>query len=422
MDGFFMFARLKEHHFGSCCRKKTLLPRSGTTALEMDYAYTGDYYYSDDYSADASPATVASTNATNPVVSTIDEEEETLIFLDIDGVLNVGINDAENGALLLNDKNLAVITRLAKSPSLATSEMRNNIARVKAVLRAIPSHGDKTYADFMCEQGFEFSVELTKRFARIVLAAGSNAEVVLSSTWRWPQYEKRVAMLETAVSKFMGRKFRFASSTHLCKERAGVDRLRTIADDMAMLGKQRDVSRPLNVIVLDDFFFTSFDNGEMDIGDTKIRSRWDAAKYICQRYAPSENANIRCTVVHTFTQFHTPDGIEVKLGTGLTMEHVRQAKRALQRQHSIRSLSTAADSDDSLGYEFSTRRKVNKKLDDGVSPGVQKGNGGKSSSYALAELRQVMSETTRAAAGFVVHWLHLGLTFFKSVRPKCLSA
>lgn len=262
---------------------------------------------------------------------TVDAEDvETLIYLDVDGVLNIGIRDPGDSSLLLNETNLAHVKKMADSLDLYPAGVRDNVERMLATMERVLPHGDTSYADFACSGELEVSGELVRRLATIIRAAGARAQVVLASTWRLPKYVQRMEKLEAVMSEHLNQPFRFDQRTRLCAEHGARDRLRTIGDHMAKLGTGRDRSLPLNVVVLDDFCITGFEEGQMDINGERIRSPEAAASYLRRRYAPrtSEDVPMSCIVVHTYDEWHAR-GHKIQVGSGLTMECVCEATRFL---------------------------------------------------------------------------------------------
>lgn len=278
------------------------------------------------------PAHCNSGRSTLPGYVECSEDVETLIFLDVDGVLNIGVRDPGNSALLLNDTNLSYVKKVSKSLHLLPTPVRNNVTRMQAALNKPLTQGDGTYADFACYGGSEVADELVRRLVTIMRAAGNKAQVILASTWRRPQYQQRVSKLEAKMSDYLNERFTFDQRTRLCTEHGGLDRLRTIGDHMEMLGKKRDLSQPLRVLVLDDFCITGFEEGKMDVDKELIRSPDAAATYLCRRYAPmAKTVPMHCAVIHTYDEW-VAQGITVQLGCGLTTEHVCAAARFLSQE------------------------------------------------------------------------------------------
>lgn len=185
----------------------------------------------------------------------------------------------------------------------------------------------------------DISDVLAKRFAQIVRTAGSNVQVILSIAFssgphcRQEPAASIVTRLERLISKFMGRRFAF-ESTKLCSQCDGRSRLRSIGNAVSKLRRRRTSIRPLSVMVFDDFFNTDFSEGAMDMGDMEIRSPEEAADYIKQRYidaADSADSPIRCAVIHTYSHMVTPEGFVVHIGTGLTLDFVSKAENFLHR-------------------------------------------------------------------------------------------
>lgn len=254
----------------------------------------------------------------------------TLIFLNVDGVLNVSLHTPGGRNVLLSDATL----ELARTPPTGRTSLAQgaHIARMQAVLKRELQHGDDSYADFACSSSDEYSERLVQRLAFIIAAAGPRAEVVLSAAWSFVG----VTLLEQAISKYVGRQFIFKRYSPQRSDVGGVGRLRAIGDHMAALQFQGPTgviqdwrSRRLRVLVLDDFNATGFNGGEMDIDGEKIRNPQDAASYIGRRCAASTFGCVQCAVVHPFDEWTASDQLSVRMGTGLTLECVCKAAQFL---------------------------------------------------------------------------------------------
>lgn len=308
-------------------------------------------------------------------------EGQTVIFLDVDGVLNIGIRDPGNSALLLNDANLANVKKMAESIDRLPGPVRDNVVRMLATVDRELADGDTSYVDFACHGTNEVSEELVRRLAVILRAAGPKGQVVFASTWRWPQYNKRVKKLEAMLSSMLGQDFTFKQRTKLCTERGGQDRLRTIGDHMAMLGAKHDGSSPLNVLVIDDFSITGFKDGKMDIDEQRIRSPEDAAMYLKQRFSPKRSALLNCAVIHTYDEWDV-NGVTVQIGSGLKSERVCEAVKFLGHKDSLHgcgdkdekctSTATTPDSEEYGGSDSDTASGSNGVASSGLDITVKK--------------------------------------------------
>lgn len=275
-------------------------------------------------------------------------EVETVILLDVDGVLNVGIADpGSKHPLLLSEHNLDFVNKVEDESGLHGSALR-----LHAVMNRGLTHGDTTYAAFAASNELEVCNELVARLACIINAAGPCAKVIMSSNWRLPQFASRTKQLEDSISAHLGRPFALDGRTRVCKETRGKDRLRTLGDYMESLGRTyaTAASRPPNVLVLDDFSITTFRGGSMDLDGYPIRSHQAAAEYLQRRYSPLGTSVARCAVIHTYDEWRYAEGRTLKIGSGLTQERVCEALQFLGQacphcSDIVRESTTVPDAD-----------------------------------------------------------------------------
>mmetsp|Transcript_64036 Transcript_64036/g.180276 ORF Transcript_64036/g.180276 Transcript_64036/m.180276 type:complete len:324 (-) Transcript_64036:13-984(-) len=248
----------------------------------------------------------------------------TLLFVDVDGVLNVGIEDS--GAMVeLSSANVRQALEMKKNAG--ASEARNDLAeKVIATYNHEIGHGDATYAEYVSSTPFHCCKRMIGRLAQLIHAAGDNCTVVLSSSWRHPQHEGRVRRLERALSTLLGKKFRFHARTALVEDRSPGARLRAIGDFVSQ--RSRRCARPwtrYRVLVLDDFHVSAMDGWRCD--GTRVDSTAAAEEYLRSRMPGHGGSSAR--VVHTFDKWTTPSGLAVRVGAGLTSEHFCSAMHFL---------------------------------------------------------------------------------------------
>jgi hypothetical protein len=254
-----------------------------------------------------------------------DADVETVIFVDVDGVLNVGVRDHGDAPLLFNDSNrdFALGQRGRRQASKQDEECVTKLQSVAT--QCPPAHQEgSSYSDLACGKGSHVSEVLAQRLAEIVHAAGPRRSVVLSSNWRKPQHAARVKKLEAEVSRQMGAEFMFDARTRPAEERSAADRLRCIGDYVESLfdcnGRFHD-GRPLRLLVLEDFFITPLDGWAC--GTFKVDSCAAAEAYLLNRAPPS--ANVAAKLVHTYHEWCTPSGLRVQVGGGLTDSFFQEA-------------------------------------------------------------------------------------------------
>lgn len=259
------------------------------------------------------------------------EEAETLIFVDADGVVNVGVRDTVGQSpLLLCEANLA---RCRACPPVTTvaAATGSAVAAATHIMSAAAArdigHGDEgTYAKFATQPGScDISPLFAQRLADIIRCAGPRVVMVLSSSWRKATHQARVSALEDALTQHCGRSISFESRT-----KPGGDepekRIELIGDfvhDYSATRQQPEV--PLRVVVLDDFGASHPKN-------------WKIKQCVSSTDAVEEHLRARSTqphqttvkLVHTYDEWRTELGLPVRIGTGLTTAKVCEAQCYLQ--------------------------------------------------------------------------------------------
>lgn len=244
---------------------------------------------------------------------------ETLIFVDVDGVLNVNIGDPGNSPMEFNIKNV--------ERALAQWDNRQNLSpRIRACLeRIVAVHSRKvcnaegaTFADLVSESN-SLSDVAVGRLAKVIQAAGESCSVVLSSTWRLPRYDCRLRQLEDALSRHLGRPFGFHDRTGLIEDRTADERLRCIGDYVEKYrARVGSTHSNLRVMLLEDFHVRPLGSWACD--GRKMNSLADVEEYLCTR-APGISAKL----IHTFDEWLVEGGLRVQVGTGLTQALVHDA-------------------------------------------------------------------------------------------------
>lgn len=250
------------------------------------------------------------------------DEYETLIFVDVDGVLNVGIADPGQRAIELNDSNIKIALDNWENRRQMNEGFQNSVERVMATCERHLDGSADSLVEHASRDGTSLSELLVWRLAQIIEAAGSNSLVVLSSSWR--SERRRVLQLEEALGRHLGGPFSFGAHTDACEESgAPVVRLQSIA----MFVEQHCARKPLanragglRVLVLDDFHIQPFD---WSCGKVSIDGPQAVEAFLrCRVPAPID---ARVELVHPYDEWVTPAGISVQVGTGLTDAHLRRA-------------------------------------------------------------------------------------------------
>jgi len=261
-------------------------------------------------------------------------DEETLIFVDVDGVLNLAVRDPEDAAPVgLSHENIDVARKVWA--------MRKRRLRGEPMIERILDVHDRkleegegeaaTYAKLAHREAVGLSDVLVERLARLIRTAPC-CTVVLSSTWRMPEHKFRVQRLEAALGHHLGSpRWAFHARTSLAPERGATERLQRIGDfvvDHLARGRGR---RELRVLVLDDFMVNAFHG--WPCGGCPMDSCEAAERYLSDRAARGLGREPACDlavrVIHTYDEWTTASSLFVQVGTGLTIGHFRRAESFL---------------------------------------------------------------------------------------------
>lgn len=244
-------------------------------------------------------------------------QAETLVFVDVDGVINVGIRDTETRSpLLLCEKNLAQ----SKQTPGKTSHIIRSVGR-----RQIGQGDEGTYARFATtSDSSDICPILAQRMAEIIVHAGPQVVMVLSSSWRKDSHQNRVLDLEAALSKYSGTSIKFEHRT-----KPGGDnpdkRVALIGDFIHDYTESRSASLgPLRVLVVDDFAATHPRDWQFPDAITSERNLEDHWR---GRSAQPDETFVK--LLHTYDEWKTDKGVPVQIGSGLTCAKVSEARRWL---------------------------------------------------------------------------------------------
>jgi len=286
---------------------------------------------------------------------------ETLIFVDIDGVLNIGIHDGAS-PIMFNEQNceLAGKYRAGGSTSIQVQKMLSVMERPSgsneaagATLRSLACRGSELCSDPLVARLAAIISAATVATDAADAGAGAGAgrlRVVLASNWRKPKYVEKVRGLEQLLSRHLNRPFTFDDTTRDGEEKVAADRLGCIGDYVqgrcreawaaeekcgAAEGGQSAPSE-LRVLVLDDFFITPMNGWECE--GTTIRSVNDAEAYL-RGCAPS-SAKVSVRILHPYQEWKSQGGIKVQVAHGLTQQHCRQAAAFLSGGAAVAATAT----------------------------------------------------------------------------------
>mmetsp|Transcript_34517 Transcript_34517/g.99386 ORF Transcript_34517/g.99386 Transcript_34517/m.99386 type:complete len:313 (+) Transcript_34517:37-975(+) len=245
------------------------------------------------------------------------ENVDTLIFVDVDGVLNVGIRDGARAPLVLNDANVAV--------AQGCKDGAFSIVRYDSVSKV--SSAAHMFSDLVCEGASQCSEVLVKRLADILASASGRSSVVLSSNWRKAKFNSAVEELQEDISRHLGEAFIFDDRTEVVSEIRARDRLRSIGAFVKRHYSQPGRSAPLRVLIIDDFFATGLSGWACD--GVCMHGEEDFQTYL-QQCAPF--ADLRVKLVHCYQEWRTAEGVPVQAGVGLSDDDVQVARAFLQME------------------------------------------------------------------------------------------
>lgn len=244
------------------------------------------------------------------------QDAETLLFVDVDGVLNVGIRDGRRGPLDFGPRNVEKARTIRALASRHAADDLATADRLLAVHERDLTHGeDGTYSK-LASSGWECSDVLIDRFADIVQACGEFCTPVLSSTWRLPKHVRLVNQLEAAVSQYLTEPFQFRERTVFGVETSPADRLNHIMNFIDARFAKNPTSR-LRVVILDDLMCAPL--GGFSCRGQPMDTCACVERHICS-LGPSAGM-VEAKLIHTYEEWKLPSGIDVQVGTGLTMEH-----------------------------------------------------------------------------------------------------
>lgn len=262
---------------------------------------------------------------------------QTLIFVDVDGVLNVGIKDGTRAPLLLRGKDVELAVKLSECNYGGAEAM--SVARLSNMAKKTIGHDDEgaTFMKFATMGQEETSDVLVSRLAKIIQAAGDEqlVKVVLSSSWRRPQHTSRRLALEKHLSQHLGFNFEFHATTRLdAAENKPSDRLQTIGDYLAdYCAKQSSKAVQIRAVILEDFFISALD-GWM-CGGKRIDSAAAAEEYIQGRVSRAGGKKTTVKLAHTYDSWKTESGLEMQVGMGLSQRHFSETITFLKSAEKI---------------------------------------------------------------------------------------
>lgn len=263
-------------------------------------------------------------------------QTETLIYVDVDGVLNVGVDDGNTNPLSFDAGNIEVAERLQKIP-----EARQNSATRKMLATYVHKAAgeNQTYAE-ICSNSNHIVDMFVERLASIIKAAGSSSTVVLSSSWRMPCHARKLPILEKAMSRFMGSTFTFEVKTALKDDPSPTARLGTIADHVAKYcATQANQCSALRILVLEDFHIQPM--GSWSCCGEAMTSAQDVEMFLAKRVPPHIAASAK--LIHTYDAWTASNGTYVQIGSGLTLKLFNEAMQYLSTEDLSNGASAECD-------------------------------------------------------------------------------
>lgn len=261
------------------------------------------------------------------------DDPETLLFVDIDGVLNVAVREETEHPLSVSKQNLDRAKALISRGNIESATLSTCNRLLAICAHGLESQGEgssSTYAEFCSGSELDVSETFVKRLAKLIQVSGPNRQAVLSSTWRQPKHSAKVAMLEKAISRCMNENFTFDAKTPLIEEKSASGRLagigKFIAEHSFYASMDPSKTRMLRVLVVDDFHCSPL-NSWMCNG-TRISSVEEAEKYL-ERFIPATTVPA-IKLLHTYDEWTTTDGLLMQVGSGLTMKHLNRGLEFLK--------------------------------------------------------------------------------------------
>jgi len=258
---------------------------------------------------------------------------ETLIFVDIDGVLNVGIRDGGGKMAPISfsldnlNKALGVLQKIQHGGEIDVESANTVDKLVSVALHSLEDVDEEstTYHELLTNSphapgNLDLIYIFVRRLAIMIRVAGPRRLVVLSSTWRKPQYARKVEQLEKAIAVTLGEPFAFDARTSLKEDRSVAGRLngiRAFIEDY--VAASQNMAGPLRVLVLDDFHNTPLNGWKCN--GYPMSSVRDVEAYLEGSIPLYLGGAAR--LIHTYAEWKTESGRLVQIGSGMTANHFR---------------------------------------------------------------------------------------------------
>lgn len=247
----------------------------------------------------------------------------TLLFVDVDGVLNVGLSDGNSNPLAINQDNLRMLERLQKVEGKETAD-----AQMLSFLCAQKAEGESlTFAE-LCRDSGDFVDTFVERFVKLLQAIGPSATVVLTSTWRLPKHAAKLSSLEDSISKKLRKAFKFEIRTPTNEHETPEGRLRAIATFLGgyLTEKKLKTITHLRALVLEDFHVNPLGSWSCD---GQLMTCTEDVETFLRNQIP-ENIASAAKLLHTYSEWQTLGGKQIRVASGLTQTHFEDGMDFLQ--------------------------------------------------------------------------------------------
>lgn len=263
---------------------------------------------------------------------------DTILFVDVDGVLNVGIYDPFDAPILLKSSELSMAREIV---AMDYRGFDSATAYKICALAATPADPESTATFEALASHDQLSKVLVGRLSELIQEAGPKCHMVLSSSWRKKQHLKRRQRLELDLSEALGRYFTFHDVTQLTPELHAGDRLQAIRSYLQdFAGANLCGAGELKVIVVDDFFLSPLSyadpfriTGAPGVPGGELHTLEEVEDYLLQ---PLGEMGIEASakVLHCYRKVVTTNGLVLQVGMGLSNGLLKDAKEFLSNPNS----------------------------------------------------------------------------------------
>lgn len=252
--------------------------------------------------------------------------DHVVIFVDVDGVLNVVVNDPGCCSVTLSTPRVnharTTISKKARSSAAGSAGIEERLVSTDERTLGHGEDAEATFAKFAVTAHAMVSDVLVARLAAIIDAAGPNRTVVLSSSWR--HYNSLVEDLEKLIGRHLDTpNFRFDDRTPLVADYSPQERLRVVADYFSAFCAKRSDTSKVRALIIDDFHSSALHG--LRYGDFEVASIETAEQYVESRVPRGFKGTAFAKVLHTYETWTTDNGTKVAIGCGLKMQHVCEA-------------------------------------------------------------------------------------------------